>query len=218
MTIHFRSRFGIALTAILFYSPAFSDDCEFGDVFQNWSYEGAELIVCTFGTLRKDEPEATWTGSGIELRFRSGDEVSTLEMWTEAEPEVTFSYSPGKLRVLTRMWSSHAESYVPFISSTYFSEAGSVRSESVLLAKAIAYEESEADRLVVLIVESYSKSECYDEVLNAMYTIRDMGIHEPDKAISKLEDIRPKIVSSAALSEYLSSIVNELKDVSALRT
>jgi len=218
MTDNSYSRFGIALSALLLCSPAYSGDCEYGEVFQEWSYEDSELIVCTFGTVREEGAEATWTGSGIELRFRSGDEFSTLDMWSEAEPEITFSYSPGMLHVISRMWDSKLESYIPFIGTTYNLEAGSVRSESALLADRTDYDDSEADRLAAFISESYSQPESYDEVLSALYLIRDMGLDEPDKAISKLENIRPMIGTSAALSENLSSVVRELEQVRALGT
>ncbi len=218
MTDYSCSRFGIALSALLLCSPAYSGDCEYGGVFQEWSYEDTGLIICTFGTVREEGAEATWTGSGIELRFRSGDEITTLDMWSEAEPEITFSYAPGMLYVTSRLWDSKLESYIPFIGTTYFMEAGAVRTEGTLLANRTDYDESEADSLAAFISESYSKPECYDEVLNALYLIRDMGLDEPDKAISRLEDIRPKISTSAALSEYLSSVVRELGQVRALGT
>jgi hypothetical protein len=185
-------------------------------VLQRWTYQDSELIVCTFGSVTEEVAEATWTGSGIEVRSRSGDEIANLGMWSEAEPEITISYSPGQLHVTTRAWDSKLNSYVPFIGITYYQEAGSVRSESSLLAIPTNYDQCEADRLVLLITERYSQPESYDEVLDSVYLLRDMGLDEADKVISTLEDIRPNIVTSAALSEYLSSVVRELEQVRAL--
>ena len=218
MTDNSYCRIGIALSALLLCSPAYSGDCEYGEVLQEWSYEDSELIICTFGTVREEGAEATWTGSGFELRFRSGDEISTLDIWSEAEPEITFSYSPGMLHVISRIWNSKRESYVPFIGTTYNLEAGCIRSESALLASRTDYDNSEVDRLAAFVSESYSKPESYDEVLHALYSIRDMGFDDPDKAISQLESIGPLIGTSAALSEYLSSIIRELEQVRALGT
>ena len=185
-------------------------------MLQRWTYQDSELVVCTFGSVTEDAAEATWTGSGIEVRSRSGDEITNLGMWSEAEPEITISYSPGQLHVTTRAWDSKLNSYVPFIGITYFQEAGSVRSESSLLAIPTSYDQCEADRLVLLITERYSQPESYDEVLDSLYLLRDMGLDEPGKVISILKDVRPNIGTSAALSEYLSSVVRELEEVRAL--
>ena len=206
----------VALAILLMHSTAHSDDCDYGQPFQDWSFEGIDLFVCTFGSVRKEAAEATWTGSGIEVRFRSNDKTEILGMWSEAQPDITFSYTPGRLHVITRMWGTKLNHNTAFMSTTYNLEAGSIRTESRLLATPTEYDESKTDRLAELIVESYLQPESYEDVLDAMYLLRDMGLDEPDIVISRLNRIKPKIATAAALSEYLSSIVGELEQVRSL--
>ena len=206
-------RLAVVASTGLLQTPAIADDCEFGDPFQRWEYDGVEVIVCSFGAIKEGAAEAAWTAYGIKLRARSGDEVRQIGWWGEARGELTLTYAPGQLSVIERTWDYKTRSYTPFIVTTFHQEAGAVRADRALLATSEAYDAEVAAALSAFIVETYAETYSYEEVQDALYRLRDMGLDEPDIVIAELEELKPKIATAAALAEYTQSVIAELEQV-----
>ncbi|NBD95198.1 MAG: hypothetical protein GVY11_01820 [Gammaproteobacteria bacterium] len=184
--------------------------CEGLRTFGAWRIGETLLVVCLMGSDPIRVSSNAWRGAGVILKtlnVRTG--IKVLGEYSEADPDITFSFENDVLRVVE--WSFDVDNgcFVPFVEHRHSLRRPDVPSTTVRLAK----QEGEGDFTAADILEEYRRVVASGEDPEAVVLrFRKTGLANPTAVIEALTTLREEGNFDGALAEAASMVVSELHE------
>lgn len=173
-----------------------------------WRIGPSLVIACSYGSEPVLSVSGHWVGSGLEFHHIHDQGNERLFGSSEAEPDIEYWLDESSLRIVASTYDPRSNSLAAFVEHTYLlGNLPALRSIRLLLPE-LPSSAKDLSRLVHELKNLPRNRAAEAELL--LYHIRNVGISNPDSALSAVHDLRSEWWCDGTNAEAAQSITREL--------